>query len=303
MLSLKRMLAIRSYKTVWTMGHKIRKAMADRDAHYKLAGLVEMDDSYFGGSKPGKEGRGALGKGKVIVSVEDRGRRAGFAKMSKVDSMSSNNISRTAGDHLTDNSKVKTDGWRAYRSALKEQNVEHEYVVVGSGKEAPKLLPWVHTMLANIKGNIRGVYRGVSNKHLQRYLDEFCYRFNRRFWEDQLFGRVLCACLNTPTITYSELKAWAFFEKLLDAPCGEQNGETTPLDSRCLSCLFRLQWPNRRATPRLVGPSHCICFMPDRYLADCVHGHLLWAQEVCAERAIASSREPGMKPPRRVFRP
>jgi hypothetical protein len=62
-------------------------------------------------------------------------------------------------------------------------------------------------MLANIKGNIRGVYKGVANKHLQRYLDEFRYRFNRRFWEDQLFERVLYACLNTPTVTYSELKA------------------------------------------------------------------------------------------------
>jgi len=49
MLSLQRMLKIKSYKTVWMMGHKIRKAMAARDSHYKLAGLVEMDDSYFGG--------------------------------------------------------------------------------------------------------------------------------------------------------------------------------------------------------------------------------------------------------------
>jgi len=206
MLSLQRMLKIKSYKTVWLMGHKIRKAMGDRDAPYKLAGLVEMDDSYFGGSKPGKEGRGALGKAKVIVSVEDRGRKAGFAKMSQVDSMNGSNIGRVAGDHLTHESKVKTDGWAAYRSALREQKVEHEYVVVGSGKEAPKLLPWVHTMLANIKGNIRGIHRGVSHKHLQRYLDEFCYRFNRRFWEDQLFDRLLCACLSTPTITFSELR-------------------------------------------------------------------------------------------------
>jgi hypothetical protein len=102
--------------------------MGGRDAPYKLAGLVEMDDSYFGGSKPGKEGRGALDKAKVIVSVEDRGRKAGFAKMSTVDSMSGNDISRVAGPHLTDNSKVKTDGWAGYRSALKKQNVEHEYV-------------------------------------------------------------------------------------------------------------------------------------------------------------------------------
>ena len=208
MLSLQRMLKIKNYKTVWMMGHKIRKAMADRDVHYKLAGLVEMDDSYFGGSRPGKAGRGALGKAKVIVSVENRGRKAGFAKMDKVATVSSENIRYIAANHLSDDVlQVKTDGWLAYRSALKEQNVEHEYVVVGSGNEAPKLLPWVHTMLANVKGNIRGVYKGVADKHLQRYLDEFCYRFNRRFWEDQLFGRLLCACLNTQTITYSELKA------------------------------------------------------------------------------------------------
>jgi transposase-like protein len=206
MLSLQRMLKIKSYKTVWLMGHKIRKAMADRDSHYRLAGLVEMDDSYFGGSKPGKEGRGALGKAKVIVSVENKGRKAGFAKMDTVDTLSSKNIRSTAAKHLTVETQVRTDGWLAYRSALAEQNIEHEYVVVGSGKEAPKLLPWVHTMLSNIKGNIKGVYKGVANKHLQRYLDEFCYRFNRRFWEDQLFDRLLCACLSTPTITFSELR-------------------------------------------------------------------------------------------------
>lgn len=92
MLSLQRMLKIKTYKTIWTTGHKIRKAMADRDAHYKLAGLVEMDDSYFGGSKPGKRGRGPAGKATVVVSVGDRGRKAGFAKMHKVEKMTSDNI-------------------------------------------------------------------------------------------------------------------------------------------------------------------------------------------------------------------
>jgi transposase-like protein len=205
MLSLQRMLDIKYYKTVWMMGHKIRKAMSDRDAHYKLAGLVEMDDSYFGGSKPGKEGRGALGKSKVIVSVESRGSKAGFAKMTQVDRLDGSHIRDVATDHVTDGSTVKTDGWPAYRSGLRGEQFAHEYVVLGSGKEAPKLLPWVHTMLANIKGSIRGVFKGVSDKHLQRYLDEFCFRFNRRFWEDQLFDRTLCSCLSTTTITYSEL--------------------------------------------------------------------------------------------------
>jgi hypothetical protein len=61
---------IKTYKTVWTMGHKIRKAMTERDASYKLAGLIEMDDTYFGPPKPGKRGRGATGKAKVVVAVE-----------------------------------------------------------------------------------------------------------------------------------------------------------------------------------------------------------------------------------------
>lgn len=68
MLSLQRMLEIKSYKTMWAIGHKIRKTMVERDAQYKLAGPIEVDDSYFGSSKPGKRGRGASGKGKVVFA-------------------------------------------------------------------------------------------------------------------------------------------------------------------------------------------------------------------------------------------
>ncbi|NIN33623.1 MAG: DDE transposase, partial [Gammaproteobacteria bacterium] len=76
-------------------------------------------------------------------------------------------------------------------------------MVTGSGRDAVKLLPWVHTVIANVKGNIRGVYHGVSSKHLSRYLAEFSYRFNRRFWESQMFDRLLVVCLNSPTISFA----------------------------------------------------------------------------------------------------
>ncbi|MGC8605312.1 MAG: IS1595 family transposase [Desulfomonilaceae bacterium] len=79
MLSLQRMLGIRSYKNVWTMGRKIRKAMEDRDSQYQLAGLVEMDDAFIGPRKPGPPGRGAIGKSKVVIAVESRDKHAGFA--------------------------------------------------------------------------------------------------------------------------------------------------------------------------------------------------------------------------------
>jgi len=206
MLSLQRMLEIGSYKTIWVMGHKIRKAMADREAYYKLAGLIEMDDSYFGASKPGTRGRGAAGKAKVVVAVETQGDKPGFAKMHQVHTVSAPQIHEVAQEVLGEKVVVRTDGWRAYRVLNKDQST-HEPEVVGFGTNAVKVLPWVHTLIANIKGNIRGVYHGVSSKHLNRYLAEFCYRFNRRFWESQMFDRILAACVDTNTVSYSELKA------------------------------------------------------------------------------------------------
>jgi len=206
MLSLQRMLEIKSYKTVWTMGHKIRQAMADRDAYYKLAGLIEMDDTYFGPPKPGKRGRGAAGKARVVVAVETPADKPRFAAMRMVPRVSGEEILALVRERLATEVVVKTDGWQGY-SFLDGSSRRHEWLVPGSGKEAVKVLPWVHTLIANIKGNIRGVHHGVSPKHLPRYLAEFCYRFNRRFWEPQMFNRMLHACLNASAIKFSELRA------------------------------------------------------------------------------------------------
>jgi len=206
MLSLQRMLEIKGYRTVWTMGHKIRKAMAERDAYYRLAGLIEVDDTYFGAPKSGKRGRGAAGKAKVVVAVETQHDKPGFATMQKVEHLSGDEISQVLTDRLEDNVVSRSDGWRAY-GVLNCGNRTHQPVVVGTGENAVKVLPWVHSVIANVKGNIRGVYHGVSPKHLSRYLSEFCYRFNRRFWESQMFDRILTACVNSTTITYAELKA------------------------------------------------------------------------------------------------
>jgi len=101
---------------------------------------------------------------------------------------------------------VRTDGWQGY-IVLDNQPGRHAWVVPASGPEAVKLLPWVHTLIANVKENFLGVHHCESQKHFSRYLAEFCYRFNRRFWEPQMFNRMLHAFLNTPTITFLELRA------------------------------------------------------------------------------------------------
>jgi transposase-like protein len=188
------------------MGHKIRKAMADRDSLYQLAGLVEMDDAFIGPKKPGPRGRGAKGKSKVVIAVESRDKHEGFVVMRHVPSVDSDQILSVAQDKIQPASDVRTDGWRAYQS-LESNGFVHESVVVSTDKEALKQLKWVHVLTANVKGNIRGVYHGVSEKHLGRYLAEFSYRFNRRAWDSQLFNRTVTACLATSTVTFAELRA------------------------------------------------------------------------------------------------
>ncbi len=205
-LGLQKLLNINLYKTVWMMAHKIRKALADRDAQYKLAGVIEMDDSYFGQRKtPGKRGRGAEGKTKVIVSVKvDEWENPVFANMVVVPRLDKQNVTQVAQNKIQTGSTVKTDGLPAY-NAIKEQGFDHQKKIIGSPEEASKSLPWVHILIANSKAVLRGTHHGVSKKHLKRYLAEFCYRFNRRFWPKQIFERMITSCLSTNTITLAEL--------------------------------------------------------------------------------------------------
>ena len=203
---LQRLLGIKSYKTAWSMAHKVRKAMADRDARYQLANLVEMDDSYFGPSGRGQRGRGTKGKVPVVVAVENRGKKPGFAAMRVVDNLKSAHIAHFAQTKIKEQQTVKTDGYVSYY-CLSDYGYELDMRIVGNGPNASKELPWVHTLIANVKNMLRGAHHGVSHKYLQRYLDECCYRFNRRYWPSQLFNRLLKAALLTPAVTYAELSA------------------------------------------------------------------------------------------------
>ena len=190
------------YKTAWLMIHKIRAAFQDRDTCYMLENVIEMDDAFFGGSAAGKRGRGAENKTQVIVSVENRGKRAGFAKMTVVEKVDSPSVEALAQRTARENSTIRTDGYHSYRILAKH------YKHVGNkvdSKDASTLLPWVHTLIGNAKAFLHGTYHGVSHKHLQRYLDEFCYRFNRRFNKKEIFDRIITAALAAPIVTYAEL--------------------------------------------------------------------------------------------------
>jgi hypothetical protein len=168
--------------------------MADRDAGYRLVGLIELDDSFFG-PKGRTRGRVSERKSPVLCAeslYRDRGgeERPGFAHMQVVDNASASTIEgfldRLGYGPTTEETKrlleaIRTDGWRSYGRATKDRNVAHCKVGPEDPKAAGKLLPWVHRVISNAKAVFRGSHRGVSEKHLQSYLSGIYQGFNRRF--------------------------------------------------------------------------------------------------------------------------
>jgi len=182
-----------SWPTARQMLKKIRIAMADRDSVYRLQNLIEFDDAYVGGKRTGKRGRGAAGKRPILVAVEDREETAGFMAIEAVDTISQETVREFLHKYLKEGQTVRTDAFPALNS-VNEQH-DHQKMVVPP-EEASQWLPLVHVVIGNLKKFLNGTFHGVSTKYLQEYLDEFSYRFNRRFWEPELPLRLLNACLS-----------------------------------------------------------------------------------------------------------
>jgi len=192
-----------SYWVAWTMLQKIRKAMRDRDDNYTLSGVIEMDDAFFGGKEEGgKRGRGTS-KTAVIIEAATHGDAISYARMQVVDAVNGETIKEVVKKDVKENQKIKSDGLKVYNS-VKELGHKHQVEIV-KDKNAHTVLKWAHILISNAKAYISGTYHGIDKKHLQAYLDEFCYRFNRRKWEYQLFDRLVTACAHSKGATYSEL--------------------------------------------------------------------------------------------------
>ena len=190
-----------SWPTARKMLKKIRVAMAHRDSAYRLENLVEFDDAYVGGKRTGKRGRGAAGKKPILVAVETRGEKAGFMAVEAVEVISKETVRDFLHNHLKVGQAVRTDAFPALNS-VKEMHCHQKKVV--PAEEISKWLPLVHVVIGNLKKFLNGTFHGVSLKYLQEYLDEFSYRFNRRFWESELPLRLLNACLSHVPVKLAE---------------------------------------------------------------------------------------------------
>ena len=202
-LALKSKLGV-SYTTAWVMSNKIRFAMGKRDAEYDLSGVVEIDDAFFGASSEGgKRGRGT-DKTAVLVSVSltDEGKPK-FAKMEVVETLDGETVTEFANNFLAKGSEVRTDGLPIYSPLA-----NNGYLLVQKNydpKKQPEHLHWTHIFISNAKAFIDGTFHGLDPLHMQRYLDEFCYRLNRRWFTSDIFSRLVNACIHAGKITYYEL--------------------------------------------------------------------------------------------------
>jgi len=193
-----------AYFTAWTMLQKIRHAMGQREASQYLGGIVEMDEAFFGApSEGGKRGRGT-DKTPVMVTVSlSHEEKPRMARMLVVDKVDGETVGHLLNNHVIKGSEIRTDGLPIY-NGIPAMGYTHTRKIYNANSQ-PKHLHWLHIIISNVKAFIGGTFHGLDKKHLQRYLDEFCYRFNRRQSKGSLFSRLLFACSIASKITYAEV--------------------------------------------------------------------------------------------------
>ena len=200
-LGLQRVLNLGSYHTAWQWLHKLRRAMV-RPGRDKLNGTVEVDETYLGGKKPGKRGRGAAGKSLIGIVVEDKGHEGiGRIRLWHLEDASSASLIPFVQGVVQPGSTIRTDDWSGY-NLLTSNGFSH---IVQPSKE----LKLVHLVAALLKRWILGTYQGaVRPSHLVYYLDEYTFRFNRRTSASRgkLFYRLVQQALMVDPVPASTLK-------------------------------------------------------------------------------------------------
>ncbi len=227
-LGLQRVLSLGSYQTAWTMLHRFRRAMVTPGRN-KLSGEVEVDETFVGGkNKPDKRGRGAAGKVIVAVAVERNtgGRGFGRARLEVIPDASGATPRDFISRNIAPGSSVITDALQSYNIIAEDGFVHEPINVKRSGLKAHEVLPGVHRVASLLKSWLKGTLQGgVSPEHLQAYLEEFTFRFNRRNSRQRglLFFRLLEQAMETDPVTYKNLVAVPAPKQVKRPPPGKRS--------------------------------------------------------------------------------
>ena len=217
-----RQLGLSRYETAYNMLHKLRSALVAPDRE-PLLDEVEIDEAYIGSEEEDCPGRGSEEKILVVCAVElirwvDKKTkkervRSGRIRLRAIPDASSGSLVLFVSENVKAESIVHTDGWAGY-SPLSKEDYDHRPAIQGQGKEAV-YLSHVHRIISNLKVWLLGTYYGgVQEKHIQAYLNEFVFRFNRRFWRGPAFKRALGLA--------TEAECWPTYDSLYKA--GEPGG-------------------------------------------------------------------------------
>jgi len=208
---LQRQLGHSTYNPVWAMLHKLRMAMGKRDSRYWLKEVIELDEGFFSTEmdeeekgKPLKRGRGSQRKTKVVVMAESlpvdgqttkngKPRKVGHIKMFVIEDLKASTIDSKVSGSIDRKAVVDSDHSTSYTN-FHSLVQEHRPKVIPKD-ELGKILPWVHIAISNAKRMFLDVFHDIRPEYLQSYLNEFCYKFNRRYFGEKRFDRLMVAAV------------------------------------------------------------------------------------------------------------
>ncbi len=210
-LQLQAQLGISRYETAWLLLHKLRRAMVDPDRS-RLAGTVEVDETWVGGKQAGLKG-GRQRKNRkalmVAVAVERREKSLGRLRLEVVPDDSAATLGAFIARNIEPGSTVGSDAWSGY-TGLAAQDYTHLSLSQAAMKRAGlegDAVPGVHRVVSNLKTWLLGTHHGVGADHLDHYLNEFVFRFNRRYDPMAGFARLLALGTSQSPTTSGEIRA------------------------------------------------------------------------------------------------
>jgi predicted RNA-binding Zn-ribbon protein involved in translation (DUF1610 family) len=199
------MLGLGSYRTAWMLAGKLRRAMVDPQ-RAPLSGRIEADESTLplrtkDDPPAGGGGRSLEGKMAIAGAVEISDGVVGRLRLQVIDDYSAETLHAFRTGAAAPGSELRTDGWSGYPGA---PGLDHDPHVVGT-MAAHVILPTIHTVFSNVKSWAKGVYHGLRRPHLQSYLDEFVFRFNRRRTPHAAFRSILRIAAAIKPVPYNML--------------------------------------------------------------------------------------------------
>ena len=208
---MQRQLGHKRYEPIWAMMHKIRSVMGLRDAEYQLKNWIELDEGFFetvnihrNKEEKTKRGRGSQKQTKVLVMVESEpndkndnphrpNKKVGYLKMKVIENLESQTLNQEIEKRVKEGTNSVSDDYSSYKKITSKINNKPRKV---TKKNVNTILPWVHKAISNAKRLLLDVHHRIDDDFLQNYLNEFCYKFNRRYFGDKTMERLIIAGVN-----------------------------------------------------------------------------------------------------------